>query len=386
MLSTGLVVRVQSKDLEYSQKATLAYFDNDLNQWDVIYDAGGEEAGVNITRIALLQPFELNEYDLNDTTDPLILKENGNYLYSTLKDYDCAMNYYSKALTVMGRNGRGKETNSTGSAVLVSSRGGSLDIRPAMISDQYENKGRHTQDHKPAQGTHHSGVEYLYDVIYEEENDTEHDSELIEEEEGITIDRIFALGEFRHRECQRACYLNMARCAVKKGLYGWAVRYASLALAVTEMMHNNGTYHTAKTIAKGNNRFNHEHINENWKKKASDCLFLRGKALLLSGRPGSSKKEGILLSGIDSSKSQQLFNDINAFKVGRHKSDKKLAKAMVSWVQEAMGTTSVDDSGASQVYGDLNIEDIEDVEDDHNTEATKENNDTKVGENFWGWW
>ena len=338
--TTGCQCRVWALDRSSSQRATLA-LDNDDGSFDIILDvgSGGEEANVDRSRIESLQDFEVAAA-LDGVTDPLKLKDYGNHLFMKCKDWDAAMQFYSKALEALGRNGRGRETFSTGSSVLVS-RKGSMDIRTGMISDCDKSKDS-------------------YDIMYEENPEEEEEEE--EEETGVSGKRLVPLGEVRHRDIQRACFLNMARCAVKKSLHGWAIKYASFALVTTEMI--SGDYQPVTSFIRSGgidiDVDDTSPVSTLWKKQIADCLFLRSKSLLAAGRPGMSNKDCKLLAGVDAVKASSLHREILAFRQQRHKSDKKLAKAMVGWVSEAMNISGTS-IGAD---GDLVIEGVDDDGDD----------------------
>ena len=114
----------------------------------------------------------------------------------------------------------------------------------------------------------------------------------------------------------------------------------------------------------------------------------------------SENKNGIFINM--NAFTKNLIKDINAFKLQRHKSNKKLAKAMVNWVQEAMSAsnnseTATEGSDSSVVYGDLNIAEEEDSIHAGNTcdngstssssASGKERDADVANKSFWeSWW
>jgi hypothetical protein len=352
-MTLGSIVRVKSKSCDSSQRAILALMNEDDGiSWDVIYNAGSiEEVNVHPSRIENLQDFEISMLSEGEgDSTPLDIKDRGNYLFQTCKDYDAAIELYLKCIKSLSINGLGKDTYSVGASVLVSTQG-SLHVRPGIISDVDTDTDTDTNNHNT----------YTYDIMYEDGD----------EEEGVTRNRMQPLGEVRHRVIQRAAYLNLSRCFTKKGLHGWAIHYSSLAIAVTEMISGieNGIEEyieieyvslnsviVALSAGNGNDTSDAVSVSKKWIKNMADALYLRGKALLSAGRPNMSTKDMKLLCVLDEVKGQSLLRDIQGLRQLRHKSDKKLAKAMVGWVNTAM-TMAGQGMDVLEETGDIRVAD-----------------------------
>ena len=308
-LQAGESVRVWTAGSirEHSQRATIT-LDNEDGTYDVIFDAGEiEECAVSTERIQACEHFE--EASITSASKstaaaeeeaipltlptPLQYKEYGNILFSTCKDWDAAMVYYKKALSGV-QDVRGVGWSSVGAGVLVSSDG-TVDIKPGIVSS---NEGDY--------------VDLMYD------DDTE--------EEAVQVTKLLPLAEIRFRSLQRACYLNMARCALKKCTFGWTIRYSSLALAILQVML--GEFLSIDDIANG--------TSQDMKRQAADSLLLRGKALLLAGRPGLASNDARVLQSLNNAKGTQLLREIHTFRSDRCKRNKRLARDVVNWVQTAM--------------------------------------------------
>lgn len=323
MWNVGAKVRVCSKDRTSSGVAIISLINEE--SFDIIFDASNEEeCNVLASRMMPLEDFE-EEESLDEESNPMKLKEYGNILFRH-KDFDSAMQIYAKALKVIGKNNRSSRIFSVGSSVLVTTKG-TLLIRPGIVSGDE--------------------VESRRDIMYEEcgaDGDGQAKS-LPTEDEAVSVSRLFSLGEMRHRDCQRACYLNMARCAMKKQLHGWAVKYASLALAVAEMLGEE--YVSTQSVCLGTG------TTEMWKKQAADCIYLRAKSLVSAGRPGTAVGEARLLHALDPDRGSSMMREIGLFKQQRRKSNKELAKAVVTWVSETMSSSETNEQD------DLFLQDLE---------------------------
>jgi hypothetical protein len=84
---------------------------------------------------------------------------------------------------------------------------------------------------------------------------------------GVSYDLLMPLCKTEQDQLlQRSLYMNMARCFMKLDQKGWAIKYASLAIAVTlAYAQNPSTPEVAKLLA--------------------DCYYFRSKALIAACRP-----------------------------------------------------------------------------------------------------
>lgn len=347
LLKVGLVVRVYAVDGQSARRATVALV-NDDGTADVLFtdEADSEACGVLPERIEALLPFELEETG-ND--DPAALKESGNHLFTKVKDYAAAMHFYARALRALASlNHKGSAHLSVGSAVLVE-QPGSVSVKTGMVADSDEDAR-------------------TVDVFYDDGL----------EEESVARSRLLALAEIRLRSVQRACFLNSARCCVKRELVGWAVKYASLALAVTEML--SGEYTPVATDS--SNAIAGDAV---WGKQAADCILLRGRSLLLAGRPGFASQDALMLAQLDPGRGAALLSEVTNYRKNRKRANKKLAKAVVGWgVSLAEGLAGSIPGGAGESSSaagtDLSLAGlIGGDEDDNDNDNDNVNNDDNNG-------
>jgi hypothetical protein len=244
----GESVRVTSKDL-LSSRISIIAINNEDNTFDL-----DDEDNVHIDRIDIkLEEFELkdNNFDYN----PLQLKNQGNILFKKL-DYIAAINRYQHSLNKLNKS---LPLLSIGSSVLI--RGKEKEnqtlFRSGIISD--------TDDSK-------------YEIMYDDDD----------EEYGVDISRInqvspknitFASDINNEIELgidiQRALYMNLSRCCLKRNQTGWSVHWSSLAIALI-LSNIDEDIAEAKNIKK--------------RKEISDAYLLRCKSLLTARRPGLAKK------------------------------------------------------------------------------------------------
>jgi tetratricopeptide (TPR) repeat protein len=225
---------------------------NSDGSYEVLLSVGGQEEEVVTTedRLAPLNAFE--------TEPPLPLerqyaeawKNNGNVLF-TAKDFSAAMGYYKKALACLSDRGGGL-TFAMGQEVIVSYPN-SINYKSGMVSDA-------DCDARTA------------DVMLESEEDDE-DEEA--EECGVSFDRMLPLAKEASKQLlQRSIYLNMARCALKLELKGWAIKYSSIAICTTHAFVSTARQQGLPSSSK-----------EEQGKLLADCYYFRAKALLAACRP-----------------------------------------------------------------------------------------------------
>jgi len=132
-MRVGERVRAWSDSLESSSSCTLAC-DNEDGTFDLIQSNGEELPRVEGSRIKSLEEFELESGDEDlspvDMT-PVVCKERGNIMFTRCKDYDAAMSYYNKALSLLQKK---SEYEKIGTSVLVRKEG-SVEFPSGIISD-----------------------------------------------------------------------------------------------------------------------------------------------------------------------------------------------------------------------------------------------------------
>ena len=350
----GVRVRVWTGSRDCSQRATIA-LDNEDETFEVIFDDGLEESSVPKGRIQYLEAFEIDSSSKEPLLPPATragkAKENGNHLFQQCKDWNAAMAQYNQALTLLiGASGLHKSEKFSmfrvGSLVLVTDEK-SVETRAGMIS-----------------ATNLS--DYTVDLMYEDDNN--------EEEENVALDRLTLLTELQYRDIQRACYLNLARCATKKCSFGWAIRYSSIAFCIVQMMTGEENMTVSKLVdfcKTGATSLT---------KQAADAILVRGKALLSAGRPGLAQKDAELLCMFDRIKGTQFIAEIAAFRKERFKLNKKLSRDVVNWVSQAM--TIAENKGAKVEDEQLALE-LEDVECEEHDNMNTAGGEAPTSRWFW---
>lgn len=340
--SIGSKVRVLGKEERNGQQklATISLVDD--SSYGIIYDDDCEEVAVSPSRLSALLPWEhlpLHRYDA------LELKEFGNALFR-IKDYDAAVRYYKASLDVLLRTVK----LSVGTTVLVAKS--PSEYVSGMIAD--------------------ANASGSYEVIFDEEE--------LDDESNVPASRLIVVATNRressnHRddskeqseldrtdvvELQRALYMNLARCSFQKQppLPGWAVRWSTLALAVTlyKQQQSNAGSSNDRTTEKGDN----EAPSSNAPKQLADALYLRCKAFIAASRPQFARKDAQVLTQLDSSKADALMKEIDAFCLRRQKSNRKLAKDVASWVETAMKMSSDRRQDMKLVDVDIDVADDDD--------------------------
>jgi len=329
-LKVGMSVRVWAPDKKTSRVGILAV-DNEDDTFDLIYGYGmisklseyqGEEENVPIERILFLEDFELIPPG-TDKAGPGLLKERGNKLYSEYKDYGAASVCYMRALTLV------VPTNlQIGQHVLVAQKS-SLEFASGIVADIVINA---------------KGEAHQYEVIYD-------DSRLFEEH-SIAASRVLGLSSPgpQGRQLQRSLYLNLARTSLQRENFGWASRWASLGLAVSKVW--DGNFH----ISSWNTITQQTGSTESHQKLMADCYYLRSRALVSVGRPNLARADAFALREIDPERAATLLKSVEAFKAQRAKTNKKLARDVAAWVDQAMQIHAAIPQGARQGGGvDLNF-------------------------------
>jgi tetratricopeptide (TPR) repeat protein len=235
----GARIRVMDREGKSSCLATISYIDDSNNVVDLILeDSLQEECGVSVDRLSELNDFEqLNDRKVSDVT-AFTLKEYGNAVFSS-KDFSSAIHYYTKALDLLNA-----EPISIGSEVLVL-------VRNAYFSGMV------------------SSVEPIKSLV---EVELDYDEEItVKQSDAIALSR-----SLEDLKLQRSLYLNLAKCAHKKCLRGWAVRYSSIAIAVLDFIFKTVTLADAD-------------VKELQKAKV-DSHYFRGRVLLECNRPKNAEK------------------------------------------------------------------------------------------------
>lgn len=244
-------------DKTRSNKGLVSMVNGDAT-YDIIYasskDGDDEESSVAGTRLQSLLPVEVEFPDIANIKDAEILKSTGNSLF-TLKDYDTALSYYKRSLIVLhfpGESAQKAASNSVaftiGQGVIVS-YSDSLDCQSGIISDTTDESA---------------------DVMMD-------DNEL-DEETDVPFKRLTLLAcGVKNVLLQRSVYLNMARCVLKQEQKGWAIKYSSVALAIS--------HHLETVQREGSDCGDVSLSAAEVKKFLADGYYFRGKALLQAHRP-----------------------------------------------------------------------------------------------------
>jgi len=268
----GQAVRVHSSNRAIARRGIISVVHSLPTSIDVIYEkplknvntaetSGDEEERVDTSRISVLLDFESNPS--MDVSSAFVLKSNANTLFG-LRDYQSALDLYKKAMDRLV----GGVPMEIGCLVLVS-YSDSVDVRTGMIADLDSS---------------------VYDVMLDAANGQPHS----DDEVMVTADRLLVLALSPvDRWLQRSLYLNMARCASKLSLKGWAVKYASIALAISSFQsvaHPDAASTTASIdngICLGASNSDSE---VDVAGLLADCLYFRGRSLLNACRPQMARK------------------------------------------------------------------------------------------------
>ena len=335
----GTKVRVVDKDGSVCRKGIISYYHMPSNLCDIIYDDNNDENDVSISRIQPIEIFEENvlSTDISSTT----FKEYGNILFNK-KDYIESEKYYLlgiKKLLVSSSNGlsNGFRKENVGSYTIIQKTNNSLvNFRIGMISDINQNGQLidvvYLNNFKLIDTT---GNEILLEEDFDDENEVE-DEDNINVTERVIANLPQTLSDL---ELLRSLYLNLCRIKNKLKVYGWAIKYSSLALIVTKFI-----CYTIITNSENNNQnssstlTHHNSVDNNSKliKQLADAYYLRGSILLTVGRPQLAKIECQRMEILDSVRSHKLSIQIDQFLKKRQQSNKTLAVEMSKWVESAM--------------------------------------------------
>ena len=110
-----------------------------------------------------------------------------------------------------------------------------------------------------------NGVDIIYDDL---ENATV--------QEALNIPRkdiIFIPNDIKDRQLKRSAFMNLARCSMKQGRNGWAIKYCSFAIAIAQSIKDSLKSATSSSI------------DEDIDKQLTDSFFFRSKILLACNRP-----------------------------------------------------------------------------------------------------
>ena len=346
MFNVGKFVRVKSLDGESSRRGMISLINGSDSELfvDLIYaDNEEEECDINNSRIELLQQFEekpLKSELSNENESAECLKGWGNILFK-LKDYSAATEYYCKALLKLDPppvslvpsfakkiQSSGKSI-SIGQSILVA-KDNSFEYRNARVSD-----------------VNATSVDVLYDGTITGDDDDD-------EENGVSLDRVVSLprSSFDTRSqsddsmvkssdllLQRSIVLNLARCEFKRARKGWAIKYSSVALALSKMTEQIDSHDALGSSL------------------VADAIFFRSTVLLAANRPKFAKKDARELRNYDASRADKLEKSIAEFTTQQLKSNRKLAKNLASWVQYAIkaGSEGSSGNGKNGEQGDLSV-------------------------------
>jgi hypothetical protein len=248
-MEIGSTVRVNCDG--YSRRGIIAYInssdnndnlpkdniDNDNLSFDIIYLNNTEESSVISSRVSPLLDLEIlcNQYETHSFSSEQLphemvqfMKLCGNSLFE-LKDFDGAYEYYLKAHHLMLK----LQELSIGSRVLIQMEASSCYVIGMISGISSDGNEDRTKKRK------------TYEVIYD------HLVNDIDEEDNVSPDRLIALYEIPETgdsgdvdetsdkkdvglELQRSIFLNLSKCATKRHLKGWAVRWALLAVGLIQ--------------------------------------------------------------------------------------------------------------------------------------------------------
>lgn len=202
----GQKIRVLGVDGEISHRAMISFINED-GMVDVIYTSKlkpstaieGEESNIPASRLLRLEHFEVDEETTMEPISAGNMKDRGNAVFSR-KDFECAEMWYRRALSTL------TPPLSVGADVLVYMDTSKLILRSAMVSDVSAS---------------------LVDVVFEDDTISG---------DGTPIDCVVVLAKDQDMwQVQRAVYLNLCRCSLKRSQFGWAVHWSTLALGTAMM-------------------------------------------------------------------------------------------------------------------------------------------------------
>jgi hypothetical protein len=244
-------------------------------RYEVCVSGSGSELCVTAESIRRLLDFENLP-----VTSALEGKLWGNELFG-LKDYAAAWSTYSKAVEVL----RVKGWPTVGSAVIVDHRESTTPFRTGVVCNL-------------------SG-DGLLSILFDEDDS---------EEDLVDSSRLTPLGQNTEEQglC-RALFMNLGRCCIKLHKKGWAVRWFSLALALT------GVY-----------------ASPDRDERMADTLWARGRVLLGMGRLQLADRDAAALRCLNPQRGEALAQEVQQGRVRIRRADRRLARDVAEWVEEAM--------------------------------------------------
>jgi tetratricopeptide (TPR) repeat protein len=241
MFTVGQEVRALVGDGSQSRRGAVLLV-GDGGDYEVLLTRSGrypeEETTIAGKFLSPVHEFELSQPPPTLREYANTWKTNGNTLFAD-KDYALALEYYRTALSSLGLTSTTRKTYELGEAVIVTYTN-TIDCYPGMISDV-------------------DPIDRTADVELETTDEVEN------EVCGVSYDLLLPLCNSEQDQLmQRSLYMNMARCFMKLDQKGWAIKNASLAIAVT-LAYAQHHPEVAKLLA--------------------DCYYFRAKALIAACRP-----------------------------------------------------------------------------------------------------
>lgn len=425
--SVGEAVRVVSRNGESSNVGMITYH-NDSERYgepcfDILYSQVNvfvkslEENDVSTSRLRKLEKFESDNWSLdkdlalltsaNTTASEITFrkfdidtavqyvnclnnaKECANCLFG-LKDFVSAESVYRGIVTAIAKY----NPLEVGAAVIV------LPSVTAASSAVMSYAKRSLLSYRL--GTISSSENGSFDVMLDSDSE-DGDIEDDEEEVGVPPGRLVVIdslaqcaaakpsaavslnGMWIHLRCHdvlRAVYINLCRCALKLSRPSHAVRYASLSLTLIQLlerlsMETRGTDTAPEAIAS-------LVTSERLRKCAADVLLIRARALLSINRPKMASNDAARLKAIDEQRGEGLQGEVLNFLKKRQKDDRRLARHVGQWVDEAMQlseaarrkqhTHNAAEEGAveSELIDELGVQEEIDYDDDDSEISKKQ--------------
>lgn len=328
VISIGTFCRVYLADSKMTQVALVTFIDEENNTADVLLERSQRElCSVPINNIQALKNIEQTLYDHQSNQysqrssikfiaskltemgqTPEDIKELGNSVFKVF-DYESAIDFYLASLSVLKSICMNL---SIGSSVLV--KRSDMEYMVAMVVDIDDNTIEIDYDNEE-NIVSKSVIVNHNDVILLFSSRKRHEGSIVDVENTGT------------RILQRSLYINLARCNMKLDRPGWATYYASLSMAVTKSLKYDG--HDDNTILKF----------------FRDELVVRANALLIAGRPklASADCDKLMKLGDTESlsRAKQIQQSIKSFQQNRRKSNRKLIKQLMNWVDASIEQSSI---------------------------------------------
>eukprot|EP01039_Chlorochromonas_danica_P008809 gene8809-9713_t len=297
--SVGQRVRVLREGGEVARRAVIAFAHGNVdtvklvgifrarnvNLYDVIYDGkeGDEEVNVPEFRIMKVADFEEEGgQDVQQCDRADVWKDRGNLLFSQ-KDFSEASKCYQKALLCLSTR------ITVGATVMVIPSEKDINFPVGIVAC--------------IEGSD-------CEVMLSTGEDYE-----------CSMERVVQISDGEvDRQQQIALYKNLSRSSLKLQRKGWALRYISMAVA------------TARSLE----------TSEQGAKMLGDCLHLRAKVLIQCCRPAHAAQDARDLDSLDRScgvrpnRSEEILKLVTSFKQRKQASDRRLAKEVAKWVDNAM--------------------------------------------------